>query len=399
MTLPRERRRVAVSDRLRLGALGITSRKLRAALSALGISIGIAAMVGVLGLSESARAGLVAELDRLGTNLLTVQPGQTFLGEPAQLPGESPEMIGRMPQVEQSAAIYAVSEATVRKTDRIPSTDTGGIGVYAADLSLVSTLGAELKAGSWLNTATAEVPAVVLGSATARRLGINDVSDPIQVWIDDQWFTVAGILEPVTLARELDDAALVGTGIARQMADELPPTTVFVRSVPDRVAELRELLGMTANPEHPQEVGVSRPSDALAAQVAAEGAFTSLFVGLGAVALLVGGVGVANVMVISVLERRREIGLRRAIGATRGDVASQFLLEALLLSGLGGVAGAVLGAVAVIVYAPTQGWTIVIPAGAVLAGIGSALAIGAIAGVYPSAKASRMTPAEALRTV
>lgn len=393
-------RRLSLVDRIRLGSLGLTTRRLRAALSALGIAIGIAAMVGVLGLSDSARAGLVEQLDRLGTNLLTVKPGQTMLGESASLPEQAPEMISRMPSVEASAAIYALNGVTVRKTDLVPETDTGGIGVYAADSALPETLGARLATGSWLNDATGTLPAVVLGAATARRLGISDVSEAPMVWLGGEWFTVAGILDPVTLAPALDDAALIGISAALELtdADDLPPSTVFVRADPDAVTQTSELLGATANPEHPDETSVSRPSDALAAQVAAEGAFTSLFLGLGVVALLVGGVGIANVMVISVLERRREIGLRRALGATRFDVASQFLIEALLLSGLGGVAGAVIGTAVVWAYAPTQGWAVVVPPAAILGGVGAALIIGTLAGLYPSAKAARLTPAEALRT-
>jgi putative ABC transport system permease protein len=154
----------------------------------------------------------------------------------------------------------------------------------------------------------------------------------------------------------------------------------------------------TVNPEHPEEVEVSRPSDALAARDAADRALTGLLLGLGAVALLVGGVGVANTMVISVLERRNEIGLRRALGATRGQVRLQFLAESLLLSALGGVAGVLVGSLVTAVYAATRDWPTSIPPLAIVGGIGATLVVGTAAGAYPAARAARLTPTAALAT-
>ena len=144
---------------------------------------------------------------------------------------------------------------------------------------------------------------------------------------------------------------------------------------------------------------MSRPSDALEARAAAKTAFTSLFLGLGAVALLVGGVGIANVMVISVLERRSEVGLRRALGATRRHVGAQFACESLLLAAAGGVAGVALGALVTAGYAATRGWTPVVPPAALAGGVAAALAIGAVAGVYPALRAARLSPTDALRGV
>jgi putative ABC transport system permease protein len=389
--------RLLPSDALRVGATGLRARRLRAGLSALGIAIGIASMVAVLGISESSKADLLATLDRLGTNLLTVAPGQTFLGENAELPEEAAGMIGRIGSVERAASVKTLDE-NVRRTDLIDEAVTGGIAVAAADPGLDRVLGARLRSGRFLDDATARYPTVVLGSTAARRLGISRLG--VNVWLGDHWFTVIGILDRVTLDPNLDSAALIGYPIAKRLFDaDRSATTIYVRAADDSVQDVRSLLAATANPEHPEETQVSRPSDVLTARAAAKSAFTSLFLGLGAVALLVGGVGIANVMVISVLERRSEIGLRRALGATRRHISVQFLSESLLLAAAGGVAGALLGALVTLAYASSRGWTAAVPPEALAGGAGAALAIGAVAGLYPAVRAARLSPTDALRTV
>jgi putative ABC transport system permease protein len=387
-------------DLLRVASIGLRSRRLRASLSALGIAIGIAAMVAVLGISESSKANLLQALDKLGTNLLVVEAAGGFIGkDDAVLPTPSEKMLRRIGPVEEVSSVTSV-DATVLRTLLAPSDQTGGITVKAADTQLLDTLVGEMADGEWLDEARAGLPVVVLGSVTAERLGITDVGDGIQVWLGGQWFTVIGIIEPLELAPDLDTSAIIGRDIAiAELGAAEAPGTVYLRTDPDEVDDVQGVIAPTANPENPDQVEVSRPSDAIEARAAASNAFTALFLGLGAVALLVGGVGIANVMVISVLERRSEIGLRRALGATRRHVSVQFLSEALVLSAAGGLAGVLLGAAVTAVYDTARGWEVVVPVVGLAGGVLAALAIGAVAGLYPATRAARLAPTDALRTV
>jgi putative ABC transport system permease protein len=390
--------RMSPGDVLRVGGVGLRTRPTRAFLSALGIAIGIAAMVAVVGISSSSGAELDRTLSALGTNLLTATPGRTILGQDAELPLDAEAMIGRMEAVEAVSAIGRVGDAKVYRSERIPQAQTNGIVTYAARLNLLDTVGATLHSGTWLNPATERFPSVVLGAGTAERLGISAAGSDIQVVIGGVRFTVIGVLERAQLAAELDNAALVGWPAATRWLDfDEHPTLVYTRSEEASLGSVRTLMAATANPSAPNEVDVSRPSDALAAKQATSQAFAGLLLGVGAVALLVGGVGVANTMVISVLERRPEIGLRRALGATRGQIRTQFLAESLLLSALGGTGGVLIGAVVTGGYATYKAWPVVVPPWALAGGLAATLVIGATAGLYPATKAARLSPTEALQ--
>jgi putative ABC transport system permease protein len=377
---------------------GLRTRKLRAALSALGIAIGIGAMVAVVGVSASSQAKLLATIDALGTNLLTVSPGTNFLGNQEVLPATSVPMIGHMKNVNNDAAIYQLSNLIVLRTPYVPAQQTGGIGVDAAGDSLPKVVGTTMASGHFLNAISNRYPEVVLGAQAASVLQINRVGDHLMVYLGNTWFTVVGILNPVILDSTLDSTAFISLPVAERLFQAQPnPSEIYVRANVNYVNQVSNLLAPTADPQDSSGVSVTRPSNVLEARAAAKGQFTTLLLGLGAVALLVGAIGIANIMVISVLERRGEIGLRRALGATRRHISTQFLTESALLAALGSIVGLLLGAGATEIYSVGQNEPFVVPLYALVAAPAAGLVIGALAGLYPAAKAARLSPTEALR--
>ena len=395
--------RVNLRDSIVLGTLGLRTRKTRTLLTALGIAIGIAAMISVLGITSSSDAQLKAELDALGPNLIEITPGDSFTSAEVSFPSETSKVVQRVGTVESSAAVYEV-EASVRRTELSPKQQTGGMAVLAVGPELLSMIDGVVATGRFLDSTAIGIPQVVLGSVTAERLGIISVLGSPQVYLDGTYFTVVGILENAPLAPNIDRAALIGVEVATELFDlQLQPSLVYARVSEKllddqrRFDETRSVIAASVLPNAPSEVLVSRPSDLLVARASTQDAFTGLLLGLGAVALLVGGVGIANVMVISVIERRTEIGVRRALGALRRHIRLQFVCESALLAALGGLGGVLLGAMITIAYARSQDWIVSISISSLGAGLGLAIVIGSIAGLYPAARAARLDPAEAVR--
>jgi putative ABC transport system permease protein len=398
MTLTPKRLRPA--DVARVASVGLRTRRLRAGLSALGIAIGVAAIVAVLGLSQSSASGLIAEINSLGTNLLVVTNGQTIAGTTAELPEAAPAMIARISAVTNVEYTGTINNVLAYRSPLVPAIDTNSLSVDATSLRLPQALGTSIYQGTFLSAATSREPVAVLGAAAAQYLGINRIFNGERIWVGNQWFYLAGILRPATLAPPIDTSVLVGFPAAEKyLGFDGHPSTIYVRTQQNEVAAVDSILGNAANPQNPTQVDVSQPSAALVAREETQAALNGLFLGLGAISLLVGAVGVANIMVISVLERRSEIGLRRALGATRGQIRVQFLAEAMLLSLLGGVAGVAAGALGTDIFAHIKGWGVVVPTVAWAGGLAAALAIGAIAGLLPAMRAAKMEPTEALRTV
>jgi putative ABC transport system permease protein len=387
-----------LGDLLMVASLGLRTRRMRALLSGVGIAIGVASVVGVLGISTASEADLLARIGQL-SNLVLVTPGQNFAtGGSAKLPTAAPSMIARISQVRGVTSVAQLQNLTVHRTDQEAAAVTRGISVDATQTNLLSILNGSVHSGVFLNSATDRYPAVVLGAVAAQRLGIDQTGE--RLWIGNRWFSVVGILNQFPGQQDLDQAALIGfPAAASEFQYDGSPSTIFVRTDPDNVDAVLGVLAATANPENPQQVQLSRPSDALAARAAAKTAFTQLFLALGGVSLLVGGVMIANVMLTAVLERRIEIGLRRALGATKGDIAAQFLGEAMLLSGLGGLAGVAIGVVITAAYAQLQGLPLVVPPLPIGGALAVAVVTGAVAGFYPALRAARLAPTEALGSV
>jgi putative ABC transport system permease protein len=390
--------RLSPRELFNLALLGLRTRRLRAALSALGVAIGIGAMVAVVGVSASSQANLLATIDKLGTNLLTVTPGQNFEGNNEVLPDSSVPMIEHMQNVDSDAAVYQVSSASVLRSPLVPAQETGGIGVDAASDNLPEVVGTSMASGQFLGSVADRYPEAVLGAQAASILEINQVGGHLEVYLGKTWFTVIGILKPALLDSSVDTTVFISLPMSERLFQVQPnPSEIYVRANVNDVTQVSNLLAPTADPQDASGVDVSRPSDALEARAAAKGQFTTLLLGLGAVALLVGAIGIANIMVISVLERRGEIGLRRALGATRRHITTQFLTESALLAALGAVAGLALGAGATEAYAVAQKEPFVVPLYALVAAPAAGLVIGMLAGMYPAMKAARLSPTEALR--
>jgi putative ABC transport system permease protein len=386
---------VRPADLLGVGLYGLRGRTGRSILTAVGISIGIASIVAVFGISASSKADLLAQIDDLGTDLLVVQAGNTMFGDSAQLPVDSTAMVRRITPVRTASAISALN-TEVQRHQYVD--DNNGIDVLATEPELFDTIEGTSAHGRLLDAGTSTLPTVVLGSVAAERLGIADLTGSPTVEIGGRPFAVVGILDSLPLHPDLDRSVFVGNEAATTyLGVDLYPTRIYLRTDPRYLDDVRSVLGRTVNPTAPNEVDVSRPSDVLEARARVDEGLQRLLIGLGLVALGVGGVGVANVMVISVLERRTEIGLRRALGATRHHIGLQFLVESATLTTIGGIAGASLGAGVTYLYARQQHWTVAVPTGVLAAAVGAALALGALAGLYPAARAATMHPADAVR--
>lgn len=417
--------RVGLRDLVAVALASHRGRPLRVVLSSVGVAIGTAALVAVTGVAASNTAHHLAELDRMGANLLTVSPGSDVQDQPVALPDTAPEMIDRIGPVTATAVVRAAPDgARAYRTDRVPSHLGSGLLVRAASPGLPEALDTPLAWGRWFDDASRRLPTATLGARSAETLGVRGPGQ--RIWVADRWHVVIGVLEPVPLAAELDHTVFLGDGWAAALASDAvavgasdvtslglaagaagsgpddPPlgevVAVHVATHPGTAAVVREVLARTASPAAPQHVSVSALSDHAAARELAEDSLTTLAAALAAIALTIGGVGIANTMVVAVVERRGEIGLRLALGARRVHVAAQFVVEALVLSVLGGAVGAGLGVVATVGYAAVEQQPVALAFGPLVAAPGLAVLVGAVAGVYPAVRAARSSPDEALRS-
>jgi len=385
-------------DACRLGLSGMRVRPVRSLLSALGVAIGIASVVSVLGITASTKAAVQERLDALGTNLLSVTPGHTIDGDSAPLPSGATSGVRRVRGADAVTGLQELSGGVYRNAD-IPVDQGGGLSIAAVSPDLLGVLRGRIVMGRFLDAALSREPVVVLGWSAARQLGVDLVTGEQEVWLAGRWFVVIGVVAPFPLEPDLDRTAMIGADLVGTMIRvPLSPTAIFIRTDPAAVTTVAALAARAADPEHPEQPTVSRPSDAYTAQQTVAATLNTSLLTLGVVALVVGAVGVLNVMVMAVVERRNEIGLRRALGATRAHVAVQFILESMTLTVAGCALGALTGAVVVAVDAAANGWPFDVPPSALGLGIAAAALIGGGGGLYPALRAARLDPSVAPRT-
>jgi len=393
-------RHLSLSDLARTAWLGVSSRLQRTVLAALGIALGIASLVALTGASASNQQHLLHELDEMGANLAIVSPAEGPDQEPVPLPDTAPEAIARQDGVARVGVFESTPEGlAVYRTDYMPGTDTGGVTVAVARPDVYTAIGARLASGRWFDQATRGLPVTVLGATAAERLGIHQPGD--RVLIGGEWYGVIGILESAGLATDIDTAAIIGDQWVRDHYSD--PTVgdiaaIYVRAEPGQIDAVRDILAAAAAPGSPY-VSVTKLSDLAQARASTDDSLSTLGIALGAIALLVGGVGIANTMIVAVMERRGEIGLRRALGARPSQIAAQFVTEAAALSLLGGIAGILIGAIAAAGIAVTVGQTVVIPPAVLAAGPALSLVVGALAGLQPAIRAAKLSPTTALRSI
>jgi putative ABC transport system permease protein len=391
--------RLALLDVVQLATLGMRSRPMRALLSLLGVAVGMATLVLVVSIPQSSNAALLAKFAALGSNLLEAEAQQPTNGPVVSFPHDAAAMAARIGPVTAAAELGNTS-AVVRRSPLVSAASTVGLSVLASSPSLLAVVSGSMEAGQFLSPATQRFPVAVLGYQAAGSLGIEQPATPgrpVRVMIGSRWFTVIGIAAPMPVTSDLDWAVFVGWNTARAALGFNGRATVTYVSAPDdELAAVAAVLGPTLYPSAPGLVNVTQPSDALAAKRASQAVNAELLIGLAGVSLLVGGIGIANTMFVAVLERKQEIGLRRALGATRGQIRLQFLGEAVALSALGGFTGAAVGSLTATGYALWEGWPPTLPVAVIAFSVLSAIAVGALAGLHPAIRAARLTPTEAL---
>jgi putative ABC transport system permease protein len=386
-------------DLLGVAAAGLAARKVRMALVIVGPMLGVAVIVGIIGLSESARGEVRQSLRDLGTNLLVIDAGRA--SPDRQLTPESLDRVSRVSTVEQASQVTYVPNVRVTAAPLIgEKADPLPVEVRATRSSLGAVLGLELAQGRFLNTFDEQpgIQSVVLGADAARRLAVEP-GEPRTIFLNNKLFAVVGVLQKSRLLREVNSGAFVTYPTARDLfggADE--PSQLYVRVQDGTTQASADTLAAAISYDDFQAQQLVRvPSQLLEAQARVDATFRAIVLGLGGLSLFISGIGIANVMTIAVLQRASEIGIRRALGHTRGVIAAQFLVESLLIGVLGGLLGAAVGALFVMLAANHQDWVLVLRPLPILGAGLISVAVAMLAGIYPALRAARMEPLETLR--
>ncbi|MAT37817.1 MAG: hypothetical protein CL420_07250 [Acidimicrobiaceae bacterium] len=386
---------------LNVAISGLTARKVRTLLIMLGPVLGAAGIVAAVGLNESAKGDVRQTLERLGTNLIVASADGSFsAGQAPTLPEDAVERSMNVSTVDRVAGITEIGSLTV-----LPS--QGGkdffrtipIPVLTSDQNLLNVLDAQMLHGRFINGSD---ESNVFRSAVMGHDLANDYQylpgELRTIDVDGETYGVVGVIEKVDLVPKLDTAIIIPKSSAEEDFDvEQKPTTLYVRATEGNVDSTAEALPMAINLGGDEAVTVAVPSDLLEAQGAVDTTLRNILFLMGGLALLVGGVGIANVMSISVIQRSGEIGIRRALGHTKMTIALQFVLEALFVGVLGGIAGVVTGVCVIYLVSSILGWIATLNIPLFLVAGGMALIVSVIAGLYPAWKAARLEPLETLR--
>jgi putative ABC transport system permease protein len=379
---------------------GLSARKIRTALIMLGPIVGVAAMVGAVGLTESAKGDLKAKLAALGTNLITVEAGGTFGQQNPTMPKDAVHRVKQLQSVTRASAVGEVSGVlTIPHAGAEKYYEAFPVPVLAADDALPGALEVKMQSGRWLRESDRlnHARAAVIGEGLAKEYGV--IPGEIRTLrLNNVDYGIVGVLSSVALDPSLDNAVFVTQwGAKHDFGTEGKPTKLYVRAATGETEATSKAIPTAINLGGPDQVSTKIPSDALAASAQADETLQQTAVFAGILALAVGGIGIANVMSISVIQRSTEIGIRRALGHTRSTIALQFLLEALFIGILGGLAGVFVGVAVVYLVSAFAGWTVVIDYGRMPLWVGLAVGVSVAAGLYPSGKAARLEPLETLR--
>jgi putative ABC transport system permease protein len=379
---------------------GLRARKIRTLLIMLGPIIGVAAMVSAVGLTESAKGALQAQLSQLGTNLIIAQAGGSFGSQNPTFPSDAVERVENVSTVTSASATTNLS-GVIALPIKGASTyyEAFPVPVRAADDSLPSVLGVPMVSGRWLDSADTQLHtlSVVLGEGIAKQYGYLS-GESRTISLNGTNFGVVGVLGPVPLDPELDNAAFLTQWAAQNIFHTSgEPNQLYIRSQPNATQATAAVIPTAISLGGSVQTSTQIPSDVLQAQAQANKTLQEVALLAGLLALTVGGIGIANVMSISVIQRSPEIGIRRAVGHSRSKIGAQFLLESLFVGVIGGLLGAVLGVVIVYTVSAFAGWVVVIDYAEIPVWMGLALLVSITAGLYPSIKAARLEPLETLR--